>query len=214
MTTHITLLCDRSGSMNSIRADAEGAVNRFIEEQKAQPDDCTITLADFDAPGAQGDWLRIVHQGPLADCPRYVLQPRGSTALLDAVGMTITSTGEYLAALPEASRPEHVFFVVQTDGEENSSRDWRLENLQKLIKQQTDEWSWEFIFLGMGPDTFHQGRAMGFAQNTRSADSADAYVGTYAVASSHVAQRRAGGQGLNLNVDVDDQGNITERSEP
>jgi hypothetical protein len=219
-TTHITLLCDRSGSMDQIRADAEGAVNAFLDGQRVLPGDCTITLADFDAPGGprnfkdiglKAEWLHTLYQGPIANCPAYTLTPRGNTALLDAIGMTITATGEYLSSFEPPQRPDVVIFVVQTDGEENSSRDWTLERVQELIKQQTDVYSWEFIFLGMGPDTFEQGRSMGFAQNTRSAQAGAAYVGTYAMTSSHVADRRAGGQGLNLDVDVDDEGNVSER---
>ena len=221
--THITLLIDRSGSMERIRADAEGAVNTFLDAQRVLPGECSITLVDFDAPGsprnfrdiggARADWLHTIYSGPIFDCPGYRLTPRGNTALYDAVGMTMAATGEYLSSFEFGQRPDVVIFVLQTDGEENSSRDWTLEQLTDAIKHQTEVYSWEFIYLGMGPDTFGQGQRMGFAQNTHSAGSADAYVGTYALTSTHVANRRAGGQGLNLDVDVDEQGNATERND-
>ena len=34
----------------------------------------------------------------------------------------------------EDERPEHVVFVVQTDGQENSSRDWDLDRIREAIK--------------------------------------------------------------------------------
>ena len=46
--TDITLVVDRSGSMESIREDAEGGVNTLIAEQAKQPGECLITLVQFD----------------------------------------------------------------------------------------------------------------------------------------------------------------------
>lgn len=48
--THITGLIDRSGSMSSVRADAEGAFNFFVEEQKAVDGKATLHIYDFDCP--------------------------------------------------------------------------------------------------------------------------------------------------------------------
>lgn len=207
--THITLVTDRSGSMNVIRRDAEGGVNHFITEQKAVDGEATLYFVEFDA--TVEDWYHVVHDGDLRLAPGYVLGPRGATALLDAIGRAITETGEKLSALPEDERPEHVVFVVQTDGQENSSREWNLEAIRATIKRQTDEWNWHFLFLGMGPDTFEQGHDMGFANVTRSADSGDAYLAAYAHSHSHVANLR-GGLVTDLsatNAAVDEHGNVT-----
>lgn len=223
MRTHITLVVDRSGSMAAIQSDAEGAINAFLTEQRKNPEGCTITLVDFDAPGydrrfpppkdKNGLWIKTVYQGPIAGCPGYDLVPRGNTALYDAVGMSITDTGEYLAAMAEAERPDKVIFIVQTDGEENSSKDWHLEQIQNIINHQTEKYSWEFIYLGMGTDAWGAGQRMNFRHSTQSASSAQSYVGTYAMATDHVSSLRAGGRGLNLNVDVDEEGKVTERTE-
>ncbi len=47
--THITVILDRSGSMESIRDDTTGGFNAFLEEQKAEPGQATLTLVQFDA---------------------------------------------------------------------------------------------------------------------------------------------------------------------
>ena len=102
-------------------------------------------------------------------------------------------------------------FVVQTDGQENSSRDWDLTRIREAIKRQTDEWNWQFVFLGMGPDTFAQGHDMGFANVTRSAHTGPAHVGTYAVVNDAVGRLRTNSVD-NLaatNVNVDEDGNVT-----
>ena len=214
--THITLVCDRSGSMAAVQSDAQGAVNQFISDQKAVPGEATLTLVEFDARIGQSigdDWYHAVHDGDLRQCPIYSLKPRGNTALLDAVGTAITATGEKLAKLPEHERPEHVVFVVQTDGQENSSRDWDLDRIREAIKRQTDEWGWHFVFLGMGPDTFAQGHAMGFSNVTKSAQAGDAYVATYAVMDSAVRGLRTNTVDHlgATNVEVDEEGNVKSR---
>jgi hypothetical protein len=211
--TYIALVCDRSGSMESIRTDAEGAVNKFIEDQKAVPGEATLHLVDFDAPsGMVGQtWYNLVYSGPIKDAPVYKLHPRGNTALLDATGQTIVAVGEALAAMSEAERPELVVFVVQTDGQENSSKDWLLDKLREKIKEQESKWNWQFVFLGMGPDTYQQGHLMGMSNVTRSAGTAKGYAASYGNVSSSVADLRTGQtQTLaSTNVAVDDEGNVT-----
>ena len=46
--THLAFLLDRSGSMQSIKTDTEGGFDAFIAEQREQPGECTVTLAQFD----------------------------------------------------------------------------------------------------------------------------------------------------------------------
>ena len=210
--THITLVCDRSGSMSAVQSDAEGAVNQFITDQKAVEGTATFTLVEFDAPhgGLNDDWYHVVHDGDIQRTTIYALRPRGSTALLDAVGRAITETGEALDKLADDAKPEHVIFVVQTDGQENSSREWTVEKVREVIKRQTDEWNWHFVFLGMGPDTFAQGHQMGFQNVTRSAQAGEAYAATYAVMDSAVAGLRTNSvKDLSeTNVEVDEHGNV------
>jgi len=217
--SHITLLCDRTGSMSVIKNDAEGAVNAFIEEQKKLPNPCTMLLAEFDAPmgilaEGQFPWFHIVHDGDLADTPKYSLRPRGNTALYDAMGQAIVVTGERLSALPEAERPGHVFMVIQTDGQENSSRDWSLSKLIEAIKTHEDQFSWTFIFLGTGPDAFatgqsFQGTRMSSAHTVGGSGTAKGYGETYSYVSSNVAATRGGAQGVVYGGKVDDEGNVT-----
>jgi hypothetical protein len=215
--SHITLVCDRSGSMHTVQSDAEGAVNKFIADQKAVPGEATLLLVEFDADaGLSKDelrigWYHVVHSGHISEAPTYRLHPRGNTALNDAGGRAITETGEFLDGMPDDQKPEHVFFVVQTDGQENSSRDWTLDKLRELIKTQQETWKWEFVFLGMGPDAFQQGAQLGFQNVTRSAHAPAAYAASYGNTSDHMAGVR-GGQVKNMsgtNAAVDSAGNVT-----
>jgi hypothetical protein len=97
--TDITMVIDRSGSMESIRTDAEGGINTFIDSQKTEPGEALLTLVQFDTE------YEFVHKGAaIGSVPKFTLVPRGSTALLDAVGRAINETGARLAAIP----PMHI----------------------------------------------------------------------------------------------------------
>lgn len=116
--TDITVVIDRSGSMASCRADAQGGLNTFIKTQASEPGEALLTLVQFD------NQYEIVHRGvPIKDVPKFALVPRGGTALFDALGRAINDTGARLAAMQEADRPGLVMFAIVTDGDENSSRE-------------------------------------------------------------------------------------------
>lgn len=156
--THITLVVDRSGSMASTRTDAEGGINQLIKDQATKEGKCTFTLVQFDS------LYDVVYDfKPINEVNEYSLVPRGSTALLDAVGKAIVTTGEKLAALPENERPALVMVVIVTDGEENSSREYNRQKIKDLITQQQDVYKWQFTFLGADQSAFAEAASMGMS---------------------------------------------------
>lgn len=68
---------------------------------------------------------------------------RGCTALLDAIGRTISKIKNALEHTAEEERPEHVLFVITTDGLENASREYSLEKVRQIIERQKNEFGWE-----------------------------------------------------------------------
>jgi hypothetical protein len=149
--THIVLIVDRSGSMQDIAKDAEGGIKSFLKEQaktgKKLGQKTTVTLAQFDT-----EYEVVYEKVPVDDVPTYHLIPRGSTALLDAIGRTITSEGQKLAALPESLRPGSVYVVINTDGYENASCEYRKPGIKALIEKQTNQYGWNFVYLGANQD--------------------------------------------------------------
>lgn len=154
--THLYVLLDRSGSMQSIKSDTEGGFAALIEQQRSAPGRCLVTLAQFD------NVYEVVYAGKdLADVPALDLQPRGSTALLDAMGTLITTAGGELAATAEDRRPGTVIVVIMTDGLENASREYTSAAVKALVEQQTDQYSWLFTYLGANQDAIAVGRGLG-----------------------------------------------------
>lgn len=173
--THIAVVLDRSGSMASIKNDMVGGLNAFFAEQAKEPGTCLVDLVQFD------DQYEVVFADkPVADATAD-LQPRGSTALLDAIGKTVTRLGEKLAKKSEDERPGKVMVVVVTDGYENASCDWTKDNVKKSIETQTNEFNWDFVFLGTNFDAVAVGQSFGFQRDkslTFANDKADVSMAT------------------------------------
>jgi hypothetical protein len=184
----IAVLLDRSGSMESIKSDTEGGFNAFVEGQRSESLDVRVTLAQFDT-----QYEVVYANRPVGEVPRLELQPRGGTALYDAVGRLITDVGAELAALPDPERPARVTVVVLTDGHENSSREWTHDAVKAAIGRQERDYAWDFVFLGANMDAVAIGARLGFAADrsmTYSAD-ADGVGSAWAATTSYVARRNA-----------------------
>lgn len=155
----ITLLLDRSGSMANIWEDTIGGINTFIEAQKKATGKCTLTLVQFDdhyEPNYVG--VEAQHVAPLN---KETYTPRGSTALLDAMGKAIVVTGTRLNNMPEYNRPAKVMFVVITDGQENASHEYTKRQVKEMVDRQTNNYKWEFVYLGADVNAFSEASGMG-----------------------------------------------------
>ena len=193
--THLTLVVDRSGSMSSVREEAQGGINALIAEQFALPGRLTVTLSQFDN---DFDTVQRMSDQPF----EFELQPRGMTALLDAVGMELVHTGQDLAALPEQERPGRVLLVVATDGQENSSHEYTVEQVRSMLTVQREQYGWEVRFLG-ADDAAWQGEALGVG-TTRYANTAAGSRAVFAeMSGSMTAFRQApAGQPLTMPDEV------------
>lgn len=158
-STAIIAILDKSGSMMSLKNDTIGSFNSFLREQKAIPGDVTMTLALF------SDRYDLVHRNvPLHEVLELTEQtynPSGGTALLDAIGKTFDSVGRDFAALPEDQKIEKVLVLLISDGEENSSTDFRLDQIKEMIKHQQEKYSWSIVYVGANVDAFKVSGGLG-----------------------------------------------------
>lgn len=80
--------------MNAMKEEAIGGINAFLESQQKLPGEARLTLVLFDH-----EYI-VAHDGvPIKDVPpldNHSYVPRGTTALLDAIGRTINTIGERL----------------------------------------------------------------------------------------------------------------------
>ena len=186
--SEIAFVLDRSGSMESCREAAIEGFNSFLLEQQEIDGLAKLTLVLFD-----DEYLVPIDALPVAEIlplnsDSYV--PRGSTALLDAIGRTIDELGARLAALPEQDRPGQVIVAILTDGLENSSQNWTWQQIARAIKEQTEQYRWTFLFLGANQDAIATAAQMNIAAANAAAYVADA-AGLHASASSLSRKVRA-----------------------
>lgn len=188
--TLIAALLDRSGSMQRIVADMCGGFDSFIATQAGAPGVTEVTLAQFD-----NRYEVVYHDRPVETVPPLTLEPRGSTALLDAIGRFITDIGAGLAALPEDQRPGDVTVLVMTDGCENASREWTAEAVRALIAQQETVYGWDFVFLGANMDAVAVGSGLGFAPGKSLTFDADeqAVGGAWVAVAGYTDRKRSRG---------------------
>lgn len=190
--THISIVLDRSGSMSDTATDAIGGFNSFLADQKKAPGHATLTLAQFD-----NEYELLHSMKPIADVPELTsetFKPRGGTALLDAIGRTIDETGAALEKMAEDDRPEHVIFVVVTDGQENASRKFNRFRINESVTRQRETYNWQFVFIGANQDAIASAQSMGgaaasaltYAANSRGMGDA------YASLSAGTVRHRAG----------------------
>lgn len=140
----ISVILDKSGSMESKCADVIGGFNRFLTDQKKGPGVARMIVTQFNTEVTPPTPAVPIHEMlPLADA---TYTPGGGTALLDAVAQTVGRADR------EARPDDRVLCLVITDGEENSSRETTLAQVQAIIREREARGNWTFAYLGPSPD--------------------------------------------------------------
>lgn len=159
--TELVFILDRSGSMSGLETDTIGGFNSMLEKQKKESGEAFVTTVLFD------DKYELLHDrkdikgiNAITDEEYYV---RGSTALLDAMGITINNIGKALSDTNEEEKPAKVLFVIITDGMENSSREFSYEKIKEMVEHQKCKYAWDFIFLGANIDAIMTAGSFGIS---------------------------------------------------
>lgn len=169
--TEIAYVLDRSGSMETVAEQAVAAFNGFLQDQKSDEGMAKITLVLFD-----NDYEIPINGVPLEEILPLTAadyEPRGGTALLDAIGQTIDDLGKRLEATPEAERPGSVIVAIFTDGYENASRRFSWSEISERIKHQREVYQWQFLFLGANQDAIATAAGLNIDASNSSAYVAD-----------------------------------------
>jgi uncharacterized protein YegL len=191
--TLVAFLLDRSGSMEACAQETRKGFDGYIDTLKKDPSFLTMrfTLTQFDSQEVE-----IVHNAvELSEVKPLDFKPRGGTPLFDAIGKTIRATEK------KAGDKYKVLFVTLTDGDENSSSEWRQDTVNKLIKEMEEKHAWTFAHIGVGISGWNAGNqylagAQSFSNNMKSS-----YAGTGAqysalVGATNCVARSAGGQSV------------------
>lgn len=210
--THIAVVLDNSGSMQSIKKPTIEGFNTFLKAQKEAEGEATFTMVEFPvtdmgniaAPFTfiNGQAVDVITKNPAIDIKvdhdfasiaavpplnEETYLPQTMTPLLDTIGELIVRTGNSLKVIPEALRPSKVLFVIITDGYENASKKYNYQKIQEMIQHQKIVYNWEFIYLGANQDAIKEGGKMGIAASmsmSYNAQDAVAVGSTYGILAS------------------------------
>ena len=148
--TELVFILDRSGSMAGMERDTIGGFNSTVEKQKTEPGQALVSTILFDnVSEVLHDRVPLEKINPLTDNEYFA---RGSTALVDALGSAIHHIGNVHKYARDEDRPEKTIFVITTDGYENASTGYSIEQVREMVNRQKGKYGWEFIFFGANID--------------------------------------------------------------
>lgn len=144
--TDIIVILDRSGSMETMKFDMLGGLWQFVKDQKAVKGNAYFTLVQFNS-----EWELVYDSVNIQEVDVLELEPRGNTALLDAIGLTF-------ARLYSVHRNQ--ICVIITDGLENASTEFTKADIVSMIEAR-EKLGWKFIYLGANQDAIQEGVGLG-----------------------------------------------------
>jgi Mg-chelatase subunit ChlD len=134
---NVMFVLDETGSMELIKDETVKSFNNYIKELKKSKNSKKIkfSLLRFDSTKVDlyYDNVKLKEVKKLTD-----YKPGCMTPLYDALGKAINSIDNDICIV-----------VVLTDGEENSSKEFNYQQIQKLIEEKQSK-GWEFIYLATG----------------------------------------------------------------
>ena len=209
--SEIAFAFDRSGSMKCCQGAAIEGFNQFLADQQKTDGLAKLTLVLFD-----DEYLVPISSIPVEEVVSLTddtYQPRGCTALLDAIGQTIDNLGQRLAALAEKDRPGQIIVAILTDGLENASQRFTWKEIAGKIKHQTDTYKWIFLFLGANQDAIATAANLSIAANNAAnyvADAAGSKAGQAAFSRKMSALRRASMDSASVSERLDAEAPLTQ----
>ena len=189
----VVAIIDRSGSMAGKVEDSVGGFNSTLEVlRKEQTDDSNINVSVklFDH-----EEQMLIRSMPLSEVrllETHQFVPRGQTALLDAMGNTLTYFMEKKLMNPDAYDCCTIYVV--TDGMENCSRTFTSQHIKEMIKSADDKYNIKIIYLGANQDAIleagnlgiNPGQAINYSESREETDAA------YRSAAAMVGRHRSG----------------------
>lgn len=206
---HLVAILDRSGSMSSLTEEMRKGFNELKAQQLKQDGETVLTLVTFD-----NEYERLytgINARLTPDLSSEQYFARGSTALLDAIGKTLSE----LKTLKNV--PKKTIVVIATDGFENASKEYKKEQIKTLVKELEGlkKNPWSFIFMGAGVDAFTD--SFGYVNTGRTINTTRDYAGTqsfYGAVSGTIATARVSTMDVVNNMDISGFSNVDYGNNP
>ena len=161
------LIVDKSGSMSDCIDHTIAGFNEQVAkirsmEREFPEQRITMGLTLFNNEVSQQ--LSQAQPSSIRPLTRNNYQPDGSTALLDAIGITVQRLeGEIFTN--SATESATVVVVILTDGYENASRMFSLADVRAMISRLEETGRWTFSFIGATLDAMDVAEKMAIKRN-------------------------------------------------
>jgi len=157
---HVSFLLDETGSMMPKKEETIISFNNYVDSIKKEKNSAKtkFTLAKFNTMNIEKPYERV-NLKDVKPLTKENYKPDNCTNLYDAIGKIVSET--------KAEKKEKVLFVILTDGEENSSKEYDKKGIKILIEEKQKE-GWQFVFLGVGIDAYAEAIKMGIQSAGRS----------------------------------------------
>ncbi len=144
----VVFILDKSGSMSGQEQNTISSFNEYLEKEKENKYDTYITTVMFSNDyNIVHDRIEVSKVDKLTNKDYFV---GGCTALYDALGNTINNI--------KTKDTDKVLFIIITDGYENASKEYKKDDIKRLINENKD---FEFIYIGADIDSYSAGSDIG-----------------------------------------------------
>lgn len=209
-TQIIELIVDRSGSMRGKESDTVGGINACITELKktlGENDIINVSLKLFDH-----DQTKLWDNVNITDISEFLQNdfvPRGQTALLDAMGDSITHYKKMKEDMPNCF--DTCILYVATDGLENCSSKYNQNTVKKLIQDAERDCNITVMYLGANQDAIFEAARFGISGDRaiNYHETSQTVEAVYRAIGSSAARRRSG-----MNVGFIESERIASQSTP
>ncbi|MDO5649982.1 MAG: VWA domain-containing protein [Gallicola sp.] len=162
-STELVFILDRSGSMSGLEKDTIGGFNSMLAKQKELEGSCLVTTVLFNHD------YKLLHDRIDIRAIQAIREKEyfvgGGTALLDAIGKSIHKISNIQRHTDKKHRASKVLFIIITDGEENSSREYSSAKVKSMIEKMKSKYQWEFVFLAANIDAVKSAASIGISSN-------------------------------------------------
>lgn len=187
---YISVILDETGSMQVVKEQTISGFNEYVETLRGEE---TASIMRFTLTKFNSTKVEIIHDGVRMDAVKSLTdatyQPANLTPLYDAIGRTV----RMLEKKVDGQKKATALVVIQTDGQENASKEFTREAIFSLIDEKKGA-GWTFVFLGADQDAWAVGQQLGLDQgNVMSYASADTGKTFRETAAGTLSYARSGG---------------------
>ena len=189
----VVALMDRSGSMSGKIPDSVGGFNSTLDVLRQElTDDSIINVSVKLFDNTEEMLIRSLPLEKVRPLETNQIIPRGQTALLDAMGNTLTFFMQKKLLNPKAY--DYCTIYIVTDGFENCSKTFTREQIKEMVHSAEQNYNIKVIYLAANQDAILEASNLGIARERaiNYSETPEETRAAYSSAAAMVGRHRSG----------------------